>query len=564
VDAQQALRPTDAEGRQLIELPRPVDAVPTLDATLTPIGDGRHDRRSSDGSRGLCPPVTTTHSSIDFDGKNVELGIQAGFVADETAAASYTIDPAEFPITIRTTDFIIAREFIGGEVTTEYTWIVWQGTPTNGAIVASFSSDGEILPHATMQANEQALNIQITVDPGDKEQIVVEDNGSATFTIGYRIDVMNDPPTSSCNLGITPAPCCPHNTQTNAFPTTDTINPDDPDVPTGNWLRCRSNCGLGACPGGWHRFDQLGDLQPGGDWNIRVKYEPFDCPDPDGACCFTDGTACTEGPQSQCLSTGGIFQGEGTTCAQIQCPEPIGACCFYDGTSQCVVETEAQCATRHDPDNGLFATWSGPGTTCTDPPGPQCSDQTGACCFPDDSCVTTSFFNCGIAGGTFQGVDTDCVNFVCNPQGACCMPDGSCMDDVAEADCIAAGGTFQGDGVACSSVSCPQPTGACCLSNGNCIIESEATCLQFPGASWAGPDTSCADTDGNGAADDCEAGSDCPADLAEDDNTVNVFDLLELLAGWGADGAGADLAEPNDVVNVFDLLELLGQWGPCS
>jgi len=59
-------------------------------------------------------------------------------------------------------------------------------------------------------------------------------------------------------------------------------------------------------------------------------------------------------------------------------------------------------------------------------------------------------------------------------------------------------------------------------------------------------------------------GAACPGDIAEDDNAVNVFDLLELLAGWGADGPGADLAEPNDVIDVFDLLELLSQWGPCA
>lgn len=57
---------------------------------------------------------------------------------------------------------------------------------------------------------------------------------------------------------------------------------------------------------------------------------------------------------------------------------------------------------------------------------------------------------------------------------------------------------------------------------------------------------------------------DCSADLANDDSLVNVFDLLELLAGWGSDGAGADLAEPNDLVDVFDLLALLAGWGPCE
>lgn len=55
----------------------------------------------------------------------------------------------------------------------------------------------------------------------------------------------------------------------------------------------------------------------------------------------------------------------------------------------------------------------------------------------------------------------------------------------------------------------------------------------------------------------------CPADI-NNDNTVNVFDLLDLLAAWGSCPArcAADL-DSNGTVNVFDLLALLAEWGPC-
>lgn len=57
----------------------------------------------------------------------------------------------------------------------------------------------------------------------------------------------------------------------------------------------------------------------------------------------------------------------------------------------------------------------------------------------------------------------------------------------------------------------------------------------------------------------------CPGDL-NGDSQVNVFDLLELLANWGAcsdpSNCPADL-DGNGIVNVFDLLELLSVWGPC-
>ena len=60
----------------------------------------------------------------------------------------------------------------------------------------------------------------------------------------------------------------------------------------------------------------------------------------------------------------------------------------------------------------------------------------------------------------------------------------------------------------------------------------------------------------------------CSSDLTDSagqmpDGAVDVFDLLELLANWGSNGAGAVIAPPTDVVDVFDLLDLLAAWGGC-
>lgn len=59
-------------------------------------------------------------------------------------------------------------------------------------------------------------------------------------------------------------------------------------------------------------------------------------------------------------------------------------------------------------------------------------------------------------------------------------------------------------------------------------------------------------------------GASCAADLTGD-STVNVSDLLMLLAAWGAcDGAcDADL-NGDSIVNVSDMLLLLGDWGECG
>ena len=69
---------------------------------------------------------------------------------------------------------------------------------------------------------------------------------------------------------------------------------------------------------------------------------------------------------------------------------------------------------------------------------------------------------------------------------------------------------------------------------------------------------------------DCPDIPNCPWDVANPpDNTVNLDDLLALLANWG-DCPGQpndcpwDIAEPeDDIVNLDDLLALLANWGPC-
>jgi hypothetical protein len=53
----------------------------------------------------------------------------------------------------------------------------------------------------------------------------------------------------------------------------------------------------------------------------------------------------------------------------------------------------------------------------------------------------------------------------------------------------------------------------------------------------------------------------CPADCADDNGTVDVADLLALLAQWDNDGP-CDI-DNNNVVDVADLLTLLAEWGDC-
>jgi len=60
-------------------------------------------------------------------------------------------------------------------------------------------------------------------------------------------------------------------------------------------------------------------------------------------------------------------------------------------------------------------------------------------------------------------------------------------------------------------------------------------------------------------------GLECPADVAPPggDGTVDVLDLLAVLAAWGdCPGCPEDIND-DGVVDVLDLLEVLGAWGPC-
>jgi len=74
------------------------------------------------------------------------------------------------------------------------------------------------------------------------------------------------------------------------------------------------------------------------------------------------------------------------------------------------------------------------------------------------------------------------------------------------------------------------------------------------------------DANGDGIPDECQ----CMADMAPagGNGTVNVDDLLYVIAHWGPCGAGAclaDVAPPggNGTVNVDDLLYVIAHWGPC-
>lgn len=395
----------------------------------------------SEGGVADCPQQIKTWSSLNFEGQNQQVIIEQGMTEGEMAAASFVVAASEFPLRIDLAEILWAST-APVQTTTKWSVLFYSGTPSTGTLVATFSSDGKIIPHVVMPPgsvqNPAGLLLQFGIDPGDPDQIYISDNGSHVVSVAFRIDDHNNGPANPC--GTIP-------TTSNAFPTVDAngvaSNPN-------NWLYA-INCPL-ACPAGWFNFQTILSLcKPSGDWNIRLTWTGLGCGGPAvGACCV--GTNCSLLTQAECQSAGGTWQGAGTTCQGTVC-QPTGnvPCCFV---------------------------------------------STGGC-------VNLSYANCVAAGGIPGPVGQTCAGYTCFPSGACCKLDGTCSVMSPE-DCAQINGTYQGNGTTCGGVNCPPPQGASCFPNGFCLVLAEADAVAA-GATWKGAGTTCADINGNGTADICEA-----------------------------------------------------------
>ncbi|MCA9292088.1 MAG: hypothetical protein KDA25_13230 [Phycisphaerales bacterium] len=461
-------------------------AVPTMPIVLRPSG-----AQLPGSIAGACDPTVSSHTNADFGGG--QFVVQGGFAENEIAAASYQLTAGDFPLRVDLMEMIFATSGASQQTTTEWSVLVWSGTPETGDLVAEFSSDGVILPHIVLPPGTNGVNVQVMVDPDDPKQIIVDDNGSHIVSFGFRIDEHNQQTQNPCVVA--PPSCC------NAFPTTDVGGLQHP---TENWLFAL-NCGFPACSG-WQRFSELpaGICRPSGDWVMRLTWTPFFCEDQIGACCLASG-GCVDGlTASECDSINGTYQGTGSICSGT-CPQPTQACCF-----------------------------AGIG-----------------------GCLNLAQNDCIAAGGFPQGPGTTCGTIECFPIGACCLPDGGCLDQVSPEDCAAADGVFQGGGTACASIDCPDPLGACCFPTGFCLVLTEVDCNQTtgtwagPGTNCVDGDGSgVADDCESGCSVTGDLDGDCdvdPADLAillaawgsndpdadlDGSGDVGPGDLAILLANW--------------------------------
>ena len=441
------------------------------------------------GVAATCQQVTSTYTNASFDGG--QYVVQAGFAEQEAAACSYTVAAGDFPLKIDLIEMIFATSNATVQTTTAWSVMVWQGTPATGTLVYTYSSNGVDLPHLVMSPGTNGTNVQFSIDPGDPEQMVIVDNGSHTFSVGYRIDHHNSQTQNPCLV----AP--PSNA--NAFPTTDVGGLASS---TNNWLYA-VDCGALGCPGGWRSFAQLPAVcRPSGDWVMRVSWTPQQCEVP-GACCLPNGT-CQVLANSLCAAQGGVFGGEGTTCNASSCTQNICPCCFT-ATGGCVTLSPTACQAA----GGI----AGPtGQSCT---GYVCFPQ-GACCLPDGSCAgPMSPGACTAQGGVFQGNGTACTAGLCpQPLGASCFPNGFCLQ-LTRDQAVAAGATWAGPGTTCADANGNGIADAC--ENGN------PADLNHDGHVNAQDITIMLNAWGPGSG---------PADLNHD-NVVGAQDIAILLNAWG-------------------------------
>jgi hypothetical protein len=380
---------------------------------------------------GVCEdPLTVSHTGANFEGGSFVL--QAGFAETEIAAVSYTLPAGEFPIVIRTIEGIFAQRNAVVETTTQWSLLIWEGTPREGILIFEIRSDDDPqLQPLIMAPGTRGTNLLVSIDPSDPDQIIIEDTlGTHTFSVGYRIDLHNFQTADPC----TTAPPATHN----AFPTTDA---DGLSTPTNNWLR-GVQCGSLGCPAGWRRFSELGACRPSGDWVIRATYE---CTPQflSGACCQRDGICRDDTANGECADVEGTFMGDAVRCEHVTCPPAVGACCVG---ANCLPDVEEDlCAAIPD------AAWAGAASLCAHEP---C--QIVACCMPDGSCDDVSEASCFGRGGDPQ-YNLTCDQANCpQPMGACCV--GTvCVPGQTQAACSAVG-VWQGANTACQANACvPNP-----------------------------------------------------------------------------------------------------------
>ncbi len=152
-----------------------------------------------------------------------------------------------------------------------------------------------------------------------------------------------------------------------------------------------------------------------------------------GACCNNNTGACSGATASGCVSSGGTYRGDGTTCPPTPACPANGACCNGATGGTCTILTSASCA-------GISGFYQGDGSLCSPTP---C--VTASCCLPANlTCCTLLPALCTAQGGTVGATGVTCTtagNCIAQPVNDLC----------AAAVVVSAGTTYIGNNFAATS-----------------------------------------------------------------------------------------------------------------
>lgn len=294
-----------------------------------------------------------------------------------------------------------------------------------------------------------------------------------------------------------------------------------------------------------------------------------------GACCIdgAEGSWCDVLVETACTSVGGTWQGDGTSCDEVNCGElPAEGACCYPHTAfgmVCEVMTQDNCTAV----SGFFY---GQGSVCSDP-FVECDPLPvgGACCYDHAAygmvCEVMSSEDCAaLPLGFFYGDGSVCSDvFVECPTlpgpGACCYENSvqeMVCEEKTEEECGELGGYWYGSGVMCDDpvVECePPPLGACCIEDVQnpgtwiCIETTMEQCQDDSGI-WYGVGTLCSDS-----GIDCNVGHNCTVVPGSDCARAPQYDDPDYLL-FGDGPVAVQTAAPNigggRVLTVFDLSDL--------
>lgn len=265
-----------------------------------------------------------------------------------------------------------------------------------------------------------------------------------------------------------------------------------------------------------------------------------------------NGACCVEGACSDnispvfCNAQGGIYLGEGTTCATDSFRCEIGACCTGEG---CVDLSQFECIQS----GGVFESGGCGEGTC------------GACCTLESQCLDTTANQCANMDGATYFADTLCASGPCGPPptGACC-DNGSCFDNILEAACVSGGRIWAGANTTCQDEPLPCDTGACCVGT-NCVTLLPSQCASQGGQFLGGAcqANSCAPPSGA-----CCSGLNCvvtqPENCTEEQGRVYLGDGTTCEGdpcGPGGDPTGACCTESFGCLNNVTATQCAASGG---